>query len=85
MRIRVVGAGVMGRGIAQWAVTAGHTVELGDARRESVDEAVAFVRRMLDRAAEKGRLGRAEADDAAGRLVPLDAPDAPGDGEELVI
>ncbi|MBL0801740.1 3-hydroxyacyl-CoA dehydrogenase, partial [Streptomyces albidoflavus] len=85
MRIRVVGAGVMGRGIAQWAVTAGHTVELGDARRESVDEAVAFVRRMLDRAAEKGRLGRAEADDAAGRLVPLDAPDAPGDGVELVI
>lgn len=54
MRIRVVGAGVMGRGIAQWAVTAGHTVELGDARRESVDEAVAFVRQMLDRAAGKG-------------------------------
>ncbi|MBP3076210.1 3-hydroxyacyl-CoA dehydrogenase [Streptomyces sp. 604F] len=85
MRIRVVGAGVMGRGIAQWAVTAGHTVELGDARRESVDEAVAFVRRMLDRAAEKGRLGRAEADDATRRLVPLDAPDAPGDGVEWVI
>lgn len=36
MRIRIVGTGVMGRGIAQWAATAGHTVELADARQESV-------------------------------------------------
>ncbi|MFD8125200.1 3-hydroxyacyl-CoA dehydrogenase NAD-binding domain-containing protein, partial [Streptomyces albidoflavus] len=59
MRIRVVGAGVMGRGIAQWAVTAGHTVELGDARRESVAQAVACVRRWRARAAPRGRRGRA--------------------------
>ncbi|WP_338123069.1 3-hydroxyacyl-CoA dehydrogenase NAD-binding domain-containing protein, partial [Streptomyces microflavus] len=71
--------------MAQWAVTAGHTVELGDTRRESVEEAVGFVRGMLDRAAEKGRLGRAEADGAAARLVPLDAPDVPGEEVELVI
>ncbi|MGW4519429.1 3-hydroxyacyl-CoA dehydrogenase NAD-binding domain-containing protein, partial [Streptomyces sp. NPDC004393] len=30
VRIRIIGAGVMGRGIAQWAATAGHTVELAD-------------------------------------------------------
>lgn len=88
MRIRVVGAGTMGRGIAQWAVTAGHTVELADARPEAVAEAVSFVRAMLERAVEKGRTSRAEADRAAAALLALDSPYATaGDGAapELVI
>ncbi|MGV9699393.1 3-hydroxyacyl-CoA dehydrogenase [Streptomyces sp. NPDC003470] len=85
MRIRIVGAGVMGRGIAQWAVTAGHTVELADARRESVDDAVLFVRTMLERAAEKGRMSAEAAEAAVGRLVPVDSPAAPGDDVELVV
>lgn len=87
MRIRIVGSGVMGRGIAQWAATAGHTVELADARAESVTEAVGFVRGMLERAVHKGRMSRSDADAALGRLVPLEAPCAApravtGDGEQ---
>ncbi|UNZ16460.1 3-hydroxyacyl-CoA dehydrogenase [Streptomyces sp. 891-h] len=74
MRIRVVGAGTMGRGIAQWAVTAGHTVELADARPEAVADAVAFVHAMLERAVAKGRTSRAAADRARAALVPLDSP-----------
>ncbi|MGP3986187.1 3-hydroxyacyl-CoA dehydrogenase [Streptomyces sp. 3N207] len=92
MRIRVVGAGTMGRGIAQWAVTAGHTVELADARPEAVADAVSFTRAMLERAVEKGRTSRAAADRAAAALVALDSPydsasDSAADGEapELVI
>ncbi|MFI8993225.1 3-hydroxyacyl-CoA dehydrogenase [Streptomyces sp. NPDC053542] len=85
MRIRIVGAGVMGRGIAQWAATAGHTVELGDIRTEAVGAAVDFVRGMLDRAAAKGRMTEREAADALARIVPLDSPWAPGDEVELVI
>ncbi|MFJ8076889.1 3-hydroxyacyl-CoA dehydrogenase [Streptomyces sp. NPDC096176] len=85
MRIRVVGAGVMGRGIAQWAATAGHTVELADARQESVHEAVGFIAGMLDRAVEKGRLGASAAEAAVKRLVPLESPLAPGDAVDLVI
>lgn len=85
MRIRIVGAGVMGRGIAQWAVTAGHTVELSDARRESVDDAVLFIRTMLERAAEKGRMSAEASEAAVGRLLPVDSPAAPGDDVELVI
>lgn len=85
VRIRIVGAGVMGRGIAQWAATAGHTVELADIRTEAVGAAVDFVRGMLDRAAAKGRLTEAEAADALARIVPLDSPWAPGDDVELVI
>ncbi|MFC4495994.1 3-hydroxyacyl-CoA dehydrogenase [Streptomyces ovatisporus] len=89
MRTRIVGTGVMGRGIAQLAATAGHTVELADARPESVTEAVDFVRGMLERAVGKGRMSRADADAATGRLVPLSSPFAAPDGEggapELVI
>ncbi|MFE5212653.1 3-hydroxyacyl-CoA dehydrogenase [Streptomyces sp. NPDC056600] len=85
MRIRIAGAGVMGRGIAQWAVAAGHTVELCDARPEAVPEAVGFVRAMLERAAAKGRTTPAEAAAAVARLVPLDDPAAPGEEVDLVV
>lgn len=85
MRIRIVGAGVMGRGIAQWAATAGHTVELSDIRTEAVGAAVDFVRGMLDRAAAKGRITEAQAADTLARIVPLDSPWAPGDDVELVV
>ncbi|MER6501451.1 3-hydroxyacyl-CoA dehydrogenase [Streptomyces sp. NPDC001455] len=85
MRIRIVGAGAMGRGIAQWAATAGHTVELCDARTEAVTAAVDFVRSMLERAVEKGRSSAEESAAALERLVPLDDPWAPGPDVELVI
>ncbi|TRV79706.1 3-hydroxyacyl-CoA dehydrogenase [Streptomyces sp. 130] len=85
MRIRIVGAGAMGRGIAQWAASAGHTVELCDVRAEAVADAVAFVRSMLDRAVAKGRMAAADAESAVARLVPLDDPWAAGPDVELVI
>ncbi|QFU89890.1 3-hydroxyacyl-CoA dehydrogenase [Amycolatopsis sp. YIM 10] len=85
MRIRVIGTGVMGRGIAQWAATAGHTVELADARREAVGEAIDFVGQLLDRAVAKGRMTEAEAGAVRARLVPLDSVTAPGDDVDLVI
>jgi 3-hydroxybutyryl-CoA dehydrogenase len=91
MRVRIVGTGVMGRGIAQLAVTAGHTVELADARPESVTEAADFIGSMLRRAAEKGRMSEADAEAALARLVRLGSPyEAPATGDggqapELVI
>ncbi|WP_329041533.1 3-hydroxyacyl-CoA dehydrogenase [Streptomyces sp. NBC_00178] len=85
MRIRIVGAGAMGRGIAQWAVTGGHTVELCDVRPEAVTAAVDFVRSMLDRAVEKGRMEAGDSAAALDRLVPLDDPWAPGPGVGLVV
>ncbi|MFE6668667.1 3-hydroxyacyl-CoA dehydrogenase [Streptomyces sp. NPDC057697] len=85
MRIRIVGAGAMGRGIAQWAATAGHTVELCDVRTEAVTAAVDFVRSMLERAVLKGRMSAEERDTALERLIPLDDPWAPGPEVELVV
>ncbi|MEU2128690.1 3-hydroxyacyl-CoA dehydrogenase [Streptomyces sp. NPDC018352] len=85
MLIRIVGAGAMGRGIAQWAATAGHTVELCDVRTEAVTAAVDFVRSMLERAVQKGRMSAADSAAALARLVPLDDPWAQGPDVELVI
>ncbi|MER7364679.1 3-hydroxyacyl-CoA dehydrogenase [Nonomuraea wenchangensis] len=85
MKIRIIGAGVMGRGIAQWAAQAGHAVELADGRPEAVGDALAFVGGMLRRAVEKGRADAAEADAALARIVPLDDPAAPGDGVDLLV
>ncbi|MFB7847278.1 3-hydroxyacyl-CoA dehydrogenase [Streptomyces sp. NPDC002466] len=85
MRIRIVGAGAMGRGIAQWAATAGHTVELCDVRPQAVTEALDFVRSMLERAVRKGRLSAEDRDATAARLVPLDDPWADGPEVELVV
>ncbi|MGW4516554.1 3-hydroxyacyl-CoA dehydrogenase [Streptomyces sp. NPDC004393] len=85
MRIRIVGAGAMGRGIAQWAAVAGHTVELADVRQKAVDEAIGFVRHMLERAVQKQRMTDEAAGAASTRLLPVDSPAAPGDDVELVI
>lgn len=85
MRIRIVGAGAMGRGIAQWAAVAGHTVELCDVRTEAVTAAVDFVRSMLERAVQKGRTTSGDAAAALERLVPLDDPWAAGPDVELVV
>lgn len=71
--IGIVGAGIMGRGIAQIAAEAGMTVRLADARREAVDDAVTAVASMIRRGAEKGRLSGPAAEAACARLVATDA------------
>ena len=85
MHIRVIGAGVMGRGIAQWAAVAGNTVELADSRPESVRDACTFIGDMLDRAVAKQRMSPEAAATAGARLIPLAAFDAPGEQVELII
>ncbi len=75
LRLGVIGAGAMGRGIAQVAAAAGIEVLLADARRQAADEALAFIARMLDRAVEKGRMDAGAAAAAKGRLRIVDAGD----------
>jgi 3-hydroxybutyryl-CoA dehydrogenase len=54
LTLGVVGAGTMGRGIAQTAATAGIAVRLSDAHAAAAEEARAFIAKMLERQAEKG-------------------------------
>ncbi|UOZ08553.1 3-hydroxyacyl-CoA dehydrogenase [Amycolatopsis sp. WQ 127309] len=83
-RIRVIGTGVMGRGIVQLAATAGVTVELADVRPEAVAKAIEFVGGMVDKLAAKGKLTE-DPQAVKDRLVPVDSPDAPADGVDLVV
>jgi 3-hydroxybutyryl-CoA dehydrogenase len=73
--IGIVGAGVMGRGIAQVAAEAGFRVLLADARPEAVREAITFCGQMLGRRAEKGQISSGE---AAGALARIGAADGFG-------
>ncbi|HEY6864848.1 MAG TPA: 3-hydroxyacyl-CoA dehydrogenase [Burkholderiales bacterium] len=74
LTLAVVGAGVMGRGIAQLFAQAGIRVLLHDARAGAADEARREVAKQFDRLAEKGRMQRADADRAASRIEVAGAP-----------
>jgi 3-hydroxybutyryl-CoA dehydrogenase len=57
--VAVLGAGTMGRGIAQVAAQAGHSVWLYDPSREALERAKTEIGADLRRQAEKGRLAQA--------------------------
>ncbi|MER7461852.1 3-hydroxyacyl-CoA dehydrogenase [Streptomyces sp. NPDC097981] len=66
--VAVVGAGTMGQGIAQVALLAGHRVLIYDINADLAAGGVGIVQDRVDRMAAKGRLDRAEAEDAIGRI-----------------
>ncbi|MCX5178158.1 3-hydroxyacyl-CoA dehydrogenase [Streptomyces virginiae] len=67
--VAVVGAGTMGQGIAQVALLAGHRVLIYDINAALAADGVGFVQDRVDRMAAKGRLDRAEAEEAIGRIA----------------
>ncbi|MFE9631757.1 3-hydroxyacyl-CoA dehydrogenase [Streptomyces sp. NPDC006463] len=66
--VAVVGAGTMGQGIAQVALLAGHRVLIYDIDAALAADGVVMVQDRVERMAAKGRLDRAEAEDAIGRI-----------------
>lgn len=72
--VGVVGAGAMGSGIAQVALSRGHEVVLADALPGATDRARAAIEKGVRRDVEKGRMAAGDADAALGRLR-LVAPD----------
>jgi 3-hydroxybutyryl-CoA dehydrogenase len=77
LTIGIIGAGTMGRGIAQIAAVGGIEVLLTDTTEGVAAEAAAFVGKMLDRAAEKGKMTAADADAAKGRITVVTGDLAP--------
>jgi len=73
LSLAVIGAGVMGRGIAQVAAQAGIRALLHDSRPGAAREARDAVSAQLERMREKGRLGADECRRAQGNLVVTDA------------
>ncbi|MCW5575504.1 MAG: 3-hydroxyacyl-CoA dehydrogenase [Burkholderiales bacterium] len=66
--VGIVGAGTMGRGIAQVAATGGIQVFLTDAKPGAVSDAHDFVSKMLHRAVEKGNISKPDAAAAISRI-----------------
>jgi 3-hydroxybutyryl-CoA dehydrogenase len=67
--LAVLGAGLMGSGIAQVAAVAGYDVRLRDVGAEPLERALAGIRSSLDRFVAKDRLGAPEAEAALGRIT----------------
>jgi 3-hydroxybutyryl-CoA dehydrogenase len=67
--IGVVGAGAMGAGIAQSALTAGLNVILHDASAAALEKARGEIRSRIARLAQKGQMTAAAAAEAEGRLT----------------
>jgi 3-hydroxybutyryl-CoA dehydrogenase len=71
--IGIVGAGAMGRGIAQIAAQAGLTVRLHDTSRDAIAAARDALEQTWTKLAEKGKLTREAAQEALARIVPCEA------------
>lgn len=71
--VGIVGAGLMGRGIAQIAALAGIEVLMFDARPEAANEARDAIGKMLETLAGKGKLTADAAARASARIVAVDA------------
>lgn len=67
--VGIVGAGAMGRGIAQVCAAAGCTVHLFDMSREAVERALSAVRDDLAQGVAKGKLAQSDADATLGRIA----------------
>lgn len=67
--VAVVGAGLMGSGIAQVAAVAGHEVVLRDVTPEAVARGLESIEKSLARFVAKGTLSAEDADTATARIV----------------
>ena len=68
--IGVVGAGQMGRGIAQVAAHSGFTVLLHDEKQDALDAALGHIGDQLERQVQKGKLAPAVRSETLARLRP---------------
>ena len=72
-KVLVVGAGIMGAGIAQVAAQAGHKVYLMDAREGAARQAHAKLSESLHALLAKGKFTQAQVDDIRMRIAPVDS------------
>jgi 3-hydroxybutyryl-CoA dehydrogenase len=82
--VLVVGAGIMGTGIAQVAAQAGHAVVLFDARSGAAAQAKARLAATFDGLVTKGKLATDAAQATLARIAPIDALDAARDAGIVV-
>ena len=70
----VIGAGVMGSGIAQWLSSRGVTVILRDIAREQIDRGLANIEKTYADAVKRGLMSEQKAKEGRARIVASTAP-----------
>lgn len=70
MKVGVLGAGTMGSGIAYAFAQAGHEVILRTRKQATLDKAMAYMKKTLDKAVAKGKMEQAAADAIYARVTP---------------
>ncbi|HET8659853.1 MAG TPA: 3-hydroxyacyl-CoA dehydrogenase NAD-binding domain-containing protein, partial [Micromonosporaceae bacterium] len=83
-RLAVIGAGLMGSGIAQVAAQAGWRVTLRDLDDAAVGRGLAAIRTSLGRFAAKGSIPAEEVDAALGRITATTELEAAADADIVV-
>jgi 3-hydroxybutyryl-CoA dehydrogenase len=83
-RVYVIGAGLMGHGIAQVSAAAGKQVTLADRTAELADKGRQRIAANLARQVEKGKLEQPQADEVMSRVTTAVGSDA-ASGHQLVI
>ncbi|MCX5831022.1 MAG: 3-hydroxyacyl-CoA dehydrogenase NAD-binding domain-containing protein [Deltaproteobacteria bacterium] len=84
-KVCVLGAGLMGNGIAQVCAQAGFRVTMRDIEQRFIDGGMKAISKNLSRDVEKGRRTQAEMDTIMGRIKPtLDIKEAAGDADVVV-
>ncbi|MEV4542730.1 3-hydroxyacyl-CoA dehydrogenase family protein [Micromonospora echinaurantiaca] len=83
-RLAVVGAGLMGSGIAQVAAQAGWQVTLRDLDDAATRRGLDGIRKSLEKFAEKGKIEASEVEAALGRITPTTDLEAAADADIVV-
>ena len=83
--ITVLGAGTMGHGIAQAAVSGGFNVVLYDVTQEFVDRGISRVKKSLAKRVEKGKMTAEQVDTMLARLkTSIDLQEAAREGDFVI-
>jgi len=83
-RLAVIGAGLMGAGIAQVAARAGWQVTLRDLDDGAVQRGIGGIRRSLEKFAAKGALSGGDVEAALARITPTTELEAAADADIVV-
>jgi 3-hydroxybutyryl-CoA dehydrogenase len=83
-KLAVIGAGLMGSGIAQVAAQAGWTVTMRDLDQPTVGGGMEAIRSSLERFAAKGRIAEDEVGSALDRITPTTELDAAAEADIVV-
>lgn len=84
-KVAVLGAGLMGNGIAQVCAQAGYEVKMRDIDQKFIDKGQATIKKNIERSVQKERITQAEADSILGRIHGvLDLKDAVKDADLVI-